>query len=165
MRRAEQFAVGHARKKNVVGEACLTGHFGAGVDAPPRNADDPKILAIRGGSCWLLWRFLPIRHDASLGRSALLRDLQHRGFYGFENLQVASAAAEISRKRFTDLAAIRVRIRVQQSLCRYKDSRRAVAALCRAKIRKRILQRVKPPILAKPFDRQDFPACAFKRQD
>ena len=46
VRGAQEFAVGHAREKNVVGKAGLAGDFGAGVHAAARNADDAEFIAV-----------------------------------------------------------------------------------------------------------------------
>jgi len=92
-------------------------------------------------------------------------DLQHRGFHGFENLQVARAAAEISGKRFANLIAVGMWIRIQQSFCCHQDSRSAVAALRGPEVRERILQGMKPSILAKSFDRQHLTGSTFQGQD
>ncbi len=41
--RTQEPAVQHARQHDVVGEARLSGHFCAGVDAPPRTSDDAGL--------------------------------------------------------------------------------------------------------------------------
>jgi hypothetical protein len=46
MRGAQEFAVGHAREKDVVSEAGLAGDFGAGVYAAAWDADDAEFLAV-----------------------------------------------------------------------------------------------------------------------
>src|SRR5882724_10286922 len=56
---------------------------------------------------------LMLRHLRS--RILLLRDLQHRSLDGFENLQIARAAAQVSGNRFANLVPRRVRILIQQS--------------------------------------------------
>jgi hypothetical protein len=43
---AKQLAVNHAGKGNVVGEASLPGHFGAGVHAAARMADHAKMAVV-----------------------------------------------------------------------------------------------------------------------
>src|SRR5713226_3102348 len=69
----------------------------------------------------------------------LLRDLEHCGLDGFENLQIAGASAKIPRNCFANLIAGGVRIVIQQSLRGQQNCRRAIATLRRSKIGKRIL--------------------------
>src|SRR6202521_702400 len=94
--------------------------------------------------------FLPspwnLRH-----RFPLVRDFEHRGFDGLENLKIARAPAQISGNRFADLIAAGVRIQVQQSLGRDQNCRRAIAALRRAEISKSILQGMKVSVFSEAF--------------
>jgi hypothetical protein len=46
MRGAQEFAVGHAGEKNVIGKAGLAGDFGAGVHAAAGNADDAQLATV-----------------------------------------------------------------------------------------------------------------------
>jgi len=46
MRGAQEFAVGHAGEKNVVGKTSLASDFGASIDAAARDADDAKFFAV-----------------------------------------------------------------------------------------------------------------------
>ena len=86
----------------------------------------------------------------------------YRGFHGLKDLEIAGAPAEISGKRFADLVAVRVRIRVEQRFRRYQNSRGAIAALRCAEVRKGVLQGVEPPIGGEPLDRQDGSSRAFE---
>src|SRR5258708_22925529 len=72
----------------------------------------------------------------------VVRDLEHRGFDGFENLKIACASAQASGDRFADLIAAGVRVLIQQSLRGHQNCRRAIAALRRSKIGESILQRM-----------------------
>src|SRR5712672_1606366 len=60
VRGAQEFAVEHAGKGNVVGEASLPGDFGAGVDAAARAADHAELAVALGR--FLLRRILWLRH-------------------------------------------------------------------------------------------------------
>src|SRR5258705_488109 len=60
MRRAQEFAVEHAGKGNVVGEARLPGDFGAGVYSAAGVADYAEIAVALGR--FLLRRILWLRH-------------------------------------------------------------------------------------------------------
>ena len=97
--------------------------------------------------------FLPspwnLRH-----RFPLVRDFEHRGFDGLENLKIARAPAQISGDRFADLIAAGVRIPIQQSLRRDQDCRRAISTLRRAEIGKSILQGMKVSVLSEAFHSQ-----------
>jgi hypothetical protein len=62
VRGAEKFAVDHAGKGNVIGEASLAGDFGAGVDAAAWVADYAKVAIISVG---FLWRSFWFRHRSS----------------------------------------------------------------------------------------------------
>jgi hypothetical protein len=63
VRGAEKFAVDHAGKGNVVGEASLPGDFGAGVDAAAWVADYAKVAIISVG--FFRWRSFWFRHRRS----------------------------------------------------------------------------------------------------
>ena len=102
---------------------------------------------------------------ASLARS--LDRLLHR----FEDLVVARAAAEIAGKGFLDLGQGRMSHFFHQVGGRHEDAGRAVAALHRARVDERLLQRmqrqdrlghVKPGASSRsrrqPFDRDDLAA-------
>jgi hypothetical protein len=66
VRGAQEFAVGHAREKNVVSEAGLAGDFGAGVDAAARDADDAKFISVcRDLFRWLFRQIFLIRQVPS----------------------------------------------------------------------------------------------------
>src|SRR5258706_9442327 len=92
----------------------------------------------------------------------LLRDLKNRGFDGFENLQIARAAAQVSGNRFADLIAARVWVLVKQSLRGHQDRRRAIAALRCSEIGKSILQRMQLPIFPEALHSQDLFASALE---
>jgi hypothetical protein len=63
MRGAQEFAVGHAREKDVVSEAGLAGDFGAGVYAAAWDADDAEFLAVgRGILFWTIRKIFFIWH-------------------------------------------------------------------------------------------------------
>src|SRR2546421_9953812 len=97
-------------------------------------------------------------------RFPLIRDFEHRGFDGLENLKIACAPAQISGNRFADLIAAGVRIQVQQSLRRDQNCRRAIAALRRAEIGKSILQGMQVSIFSKAFDGEYLPSATFEGQ-
>src|SRR5258707_15500751 len=63
-------------------------------------------------------------------RILLLRDLEDGGFDGFEDLQIARAAAQVSGNRFANLIPRRVGILIQQSLRGHQNRRSAIAARC-----------------------------------
>src|SRR5260370_9652925 len=87
-----------------------------------------------------------LRHLRS--RVLLLRDLEDCGLDGFENLEIACAAAQVSGNRFANLIPRRVGILIQQSLRSHQDRRRAIAALRCSEISKSILQALKLPIFS-----------------
>jgi len=60
VRRAQQLAMHHAGKGNVVGESGLPGDLGASVNAATRAADYAEIAAVSVG--FVLWRILLFRH-------------------------------------------------------------------------------------------------------
>jgi hypothetical protein len=68
-----------------------------------------------------------------------LRDFEHRSFDGVENLEIAGAAAQVSRECFTNLIAARTRILVQERLCCQEDGGRAIATLRSAEVGEGIL--------------------------
>src|SRR5467141_1447183 len=103
-----------------------------------------------------------LRHLRS--RILLLRDLEHRSFDGLENLKIARAPAQVSRDCFADLIAAGVRVLVQQSLRGDQNCRRAIAALRRSEIGKRILQGMKLPIFSKALHGQYLLSATFERQ-
>src|SRR6267378_6740470 len=86
-------------------------------------------------------------------RFPLVRDFEHRGFDGLENLKITCAPAQISGDRFADLLAAGVRIPIQQSLRRDQNRRCAITALRRAKIGKSILQGMKVSVFSEAFHR------------
>src|SRR2546427_12655993 len=57
-----------------------------------------------------------------------------------------------------------MRVSVEQGLCGYQYSRRAVPALRCSKVGKSILQRVKLGVFSEAFYRQDVPSIALERQ-
>src|SRR5688572_11392308 len=61
---------------------------------------------------------------------------------GLEDLQVACAAAQVARDGFLYSFPGRSRLVLQQSFCGEQDARRAIAALRRAEVGERRLQRV-----------------------
>ncbi len=63
VRGAQELAVHHARKGNVVGEASLASDFGACVYAPARMADYAEIAIASVG--FLVWRIALVRHRRS----------------------------------------------------------------------------------------------------
>ena len=94
----------------------------------------------------------------------LVCDLEHGGFHGFENLQVAGAPAQVSGNRCANLIACGVRVLIQQSLGRDQDCRRAIAALRRSEIGKSILQGMQVSIFSKAFDGEYLPSATFEGQ-
>src|SRR6266851_2574899 len=94
----------------------------------------------------------------------LLRDLEHRGFDGFENLQIARAAAQVSGDRFADLIAAGARVLIQQGLRGHQNRRRAIAALRRSKIGKSILQGMQVSIFSEALHGQYLLATTLERQ-
>ncbi len=63
VRGAQEFAVRHTRKGNVISEARLTGNFRARVYASARPADYAEISLVSVGFC--LWRICWLRHRRS----------------------------------------------------------------------------------------------------
>src|SRR6266404_5163437 len=143
VRRAKEFAMRHAGKGNVVGEAGLPGDFGASIHAAARATDYAEFAVVSVG--FPTWRIF-LRHRRSwfaarnFGWFILARDFEDSGFDGFKDLQVACAAAEISGERFANLVAGGMRILIEQGFRRDENRRSAIAALRRSKIGERFLQ-------------------------
>src|SRR5260370_6695169 len=95
----------------------------------------------------------------------VVRDLEHRGFDGFENLQVARAPAQVSGDRLANLIEAGVRVLIQRGVRRYQNCRRAIAALGRSEIGKSILQGMKLPIFSEAFHSQYLPSTTFECED
>src|SRR5207244_2658947 len=86
---------------------------------------------------------------------------RNRRLNRFKDLLIPRAATEISRQRFADLIARRMRMLVQQRLRRDEESRRAVAALRGAEIGERFLKRMEPTVSGESFDRRDAATLAL----
>src|SRR5947207_13491505 len=97
-------------------------------------------------------------------RFPLVRDFEHRGLDGLENLKIARAPAQISGNRSADLIAAGVRIHVQQSLRRDQNRRRAIAALRRAEIGTSILQGMKVSVSSEASYSQYFCSTTLECQ-
>src|SRR6267378_4983901 len=97
-------------------------------------------------------------------RIVLLRDLQHRGLDGFENLKIARAPAKVSGDRFPDLIASGMRVLIQQGLRGHQNCRRAIPALRRSEIGKSILQGMQLSIFSEAFDGEYLPSATFEGQ-
>ena len=97
--RPQQPAVEHARQDDVVGEARLAGDLGARVDAAARPSDDAS-------SARLIVRLSGICADQPL----------RRRLDGFDDLQVAGAAAQVARQRLADPLARRMRLASSSAL-------------------------------------------------
>jgi hypothetical protein len=97
-------------------------------------------------------------------RIVVLCYFQHRSLHSFENLQVAGAAAQISRDRLADLIARRARILVQQRFGRDQNGGSTVAALRRSEIGKCVLERMELAFFSEAFHRQDLFSPALKRE-
>ncbi len=77
---------------------------------------------------------------------------------GLVDLQIAGAAAEVPPQRLDDLRAVRRGLLVDEGLARQEEPGSAVPALCRAKLRERLLQRVEPRGRLHALDRRDLPS-------
>jgi hypothetical protein len=160
MRRAEKFAMGHAGKKDVVGVAGLAGDFGAGVDATTGLADYAEVFGVWRdcfGGCG--WRIFLVGHGGlrGLGGSlSLLGDFENGGFYGFEDLEIASAAAEISGEGFADLVASGICVLIEQGFGGDQDRGGAVSALRCAQVSEGVLQGMELAVGTQPFDGEDI---------
>src|SRR5712691_684849 len=166
----------HSRQKDIVGETRLAGHFGAGIDSAPRDTDHAKLVSVGLPSTnWLHSRIFFIRHSPSCAplflslrqlrhRAVLVRDLEHRGFDGFENLKIPGTAAQVAGDCFPDLVPRGVRILVQQSLRSYQNGWRAIAALRCTKIGESILQGMKVAIFSEAFDSQYLLPATLERE-
>src|SRR6266568_4525918 len=166
----------HSRQKDIVGEARLAGHLRAGIDSAPRDTDHAKLVSVGLPSTnWLHFRIFLVRHSLSCGpvlpllrrlrhSTVLVRDLEHRGFDGFENLKIPGAAAQVAGDCFPDLVPRGVRILVQQSLRSYQNGWCAIAALRCTKIGESILQRVKISVFAEALDSQDLFSATLERE-
>jgi hypothetical protein len=91
----------------------------------------------------------------------LTGDLENGGFDGFEDLEIASAAAEIAGESFADLIARGMRVFVEQSFRGDENPRCAVATLGGAEIGKSFLQRMERTVRAEAFYRLDVFCVAF----
>src|SRR5215472_1361373 len=85
--------------------------------------------------------------------------------HGFEYLEVAGAAANVSGESLLDLFAGRLRGFVQQHFCRQEKSRCAISALGSPELSKRLLQRMELRSLCHAFDRDDFMSVQGDPQD
>src|SRR5216684_5681452 len=110
------------------------------------------------------WLSVPSPRNLCYG-ALPVRDLEHRGFDGFENLKIARAPAQVSGDRFANLIAAGVRILIQQRLRRDQNCRRAIAALRRSEIGKGILQWMKVPVFSEAFNSQYLPSTTLECQD
>ena len=164
MRGAEELAVEHAGENDVVGKAGLAGDFGAGVDAAAGFADDTEIFGIgRGVAFGRVGRIFRFGHRQFLGSlgCAAGGNSEDGGFDGFEDLQIAGAAAEIAGERFADLIAGGMGILVEERFGGEQNAGSAVAALRCAEISEGFLQRVKLAFGAEAFDGEDASVGAF----
>ena len=75
---------------------------------------------------------------------------------GVEDLRVPGAAAEVARERLLDLLPRRRRPLGQERLSGEEDARRAVAALRRAELGERLLERMEAAVARHPLDRGDL---------
>ena len=73
-----------------------------------------------------------------------------------DDLVVTGAAADITRDRFLDFLRCRRLGPIEQRFHRHYESRRAVAALHRARVDERLLHRVQFIAVGESFDRRDF---------
>ncbi len=87
------------------------------------------------------------------------------GFHGFEDLEVAGAAAEIAGKSFADLIASGVRILVEQGFCSDEDGGSAVTTLRGAEIGEGFLQRMERAVGAEAFHGQYLFSVAFEGEE
>src|SRR5256885_17100977 len=74
---------------------------------------------------------------------------------GFVDLDVTGAAAEVARERLLDRVARRTRACREERLCGKEERRCAVAALRRAELGERLLERMEPAALGHAFDGLD----------
>src|SRR5438552_4831693 len=82
-----------------------------------------------------------------------------------EDLDVAGAAAEITRQRLADLRARRPRPLVEERLRGAEDPGGAVAALRGTELGERLLQRMRRRSLGQPLDRDDRAILALQAED
>src|SRR5690348_12122012 len=85
-------------------------------------------------------------------------------FDRFVDLDVAGAAAQVARQCLLDVVSSRLRIGYEQCLGSEQKRRRAVAALRRAELRERVLQRVQPTAGGHSLDRLHTAAGAGEAQ-
>src|SRR6202790_325270 len=171
MRGAEEFAMGHAGKKDIVGVAGLAGDFGAGVDAAAGLADNAQFVGVGGfdGSCvGSGWRIFLDRHvgfSALRGCLLLFGDFEHGGFDGFEDLKIAGAAAEVAGEGFADLVAGGICVLFGQGFWGDQDCGGAVAALGCAQVGEGVLQRMEVAVFAEAFHGEDALVVAFECEE
>jgi hypothetical protein len=103
--------------------------------------------------------------SARFSRPISIGDIEDGGFDGFEDLEVAGAAAKISGERFADLVTRGIRIVIEQGFCGDEDCRCAVAALRSAEIGESFLQRMERTVRAKTLYRLDFSPVAFDGEE
>src|SRR6266700_3515357 len=166
----------HSRQKDIVGETRLAGYFGAGIDSAARDTDHAKLVSVGLPSTnWLHSRIFFIRHSPSCAplflslrqlrhRAVLVRDLEHRGFDGFENLKISGTAAQVAGDCLSDLIPRGARIVIQQGLGGHQNGRCAIAALRCTEIGESILQRVKISVFAEALDSQYLLSAALQRE-
>ncbi len=115
--------------------------------------------------CFVAAWALLISFPRDSSRFVLPGNFEDGGFYGFEDLEVAGAAAEIAGESFADLIACGMRILVEQGFCGDKDGGRAVTALRGAEIGEGLLQGMQLAVGAEAFYGQDFFSLAFEGEE
>src|SRR3989449_1826596 len=127
---------------------------------PMRRKDGRTEGATMAGSCIPFPSFrlsvaflLPAAIERLRCRLCRLTSQASRGqFDGLVDLDVAGAAAQVARERRLDLPAVRSRVVAQQRKGGEQERRGAVAALRRAQLGERVLQRVQLPARGHPLD-------------
>ena len=156
--RAEDFAVEHARQRDVVGEARLAHALRARVHLAEGLADRPSVLAPLRFFPVRLHRLLFVAVDA-LARQLGLFAAHARGgqLDRLVNLDVAGAAAEVAGEGFFDLFARRVGVRLQAALWRRGGSRACSSRTARRRCRRRSsCSGWRPSAVAMPLDGLDL---------
>ena len=95
----------------------------------------------------------PMTRVVLIARSLAPAGVPHPGdgrFDGFEDLQVAGAAAEVARERLANPLARRLRVPSSSALAVTRNAGRAVAALRAAQVGEGFLQRMQRPSAASP---------------
>src|SRR5262245_42002558 len=127
------------------------------VDAVDALADDALDTAHAGGARTDDFQFR-FGHDLSPPCYAIGGEMDR-----IDDLVIAGAAADVAGDRFFDIFRSRFGGPIEQSFHRDNISRRAVAALHRAGVDKRLLHRMQCIAVGETFDGRDFGAVGIGR--